>query len=72
MQDLTPTSAEARNCELRQRLTERLLDDPLLYYDALDEDERAYLFNQRHAIVQRIQEATGLIPERIHGWESRA
>ncbi|NEX23340.1 TIGR02678 family protein, partial [Thiorhodococcus mannitoliphagus] len=54
---------EARNRELRQRLTERLLDDPVLYYDALDEDERAYLFNQRHAIVQRIQEATGLVPE---------
>ncbi|WP_338053457.1 TIGR02678 family protein [Rhabdochromatium marinum] len=54
---------EARNRELRQRLTERLLDDPVLYYDELDEDERAYLFNQRHAIVQRIQEATGLVPE---------
>jgi len=54
---------EARNRELRQRLTERLLDDPVLYYADLSEDENAYLLNQRHAIVQRIQEATGLVPE---------
>ena len=54
---------EARNRELRQRLTERLLDDPVLYYSELNEDERAYLLNQRHAIVQRIHEATGLVPE---------
>ncbi len=54
---------EARNRELRQRLTERLLDDPLLYYSDLAEDENAYLINQRHAIVQRIHEATGLVPE---------
>jgi len=54
---------EGRNRELRQRLTERLLDDPVLYYADLSEDENAYLLNQRHAIVQRIQEATGLVPE---------
>jgi uncharacterized protein (TIGR02678 family) len=54
---------EARNRALRQRLTERLLDDPVLYYADLGEDEKTYLLNQRHAIVQRIHEATGLIPE---------
>ena len=54
---------EARNRDIRQRLTERLLDDPVLYLADLDQDERAYLSNQRHAIVQRIQEATGLVAE---------
>ena len=34
-----------------------------MYYDELDEDERAYLLSQRHAITRRIEEATGLIPE---------
>jgi uncharacterized protein (TIGR02678 family) len=54
---------EARNRALRQRLTRRLLDDPVVYWDELDEDERAYLMSQRGAIVRRIEEATGLVAE---------
>ena len=54
---------EARNRETRQRLTERLLDDPVLYLADLDDEERIYLVNQRHAIVQRIHDATGLVSE---------
>jgi uncharacterized protein (TIGR02678 family) len=56
-------SDELRNQSLRRRLTRRLLDDPVVYYDELDEDERAYLLSQRHAITRRIAEATGLMPE---------
>ena len=56
-------SDELRNQALRRRLTRRLLDDPVVYYDELDEDERAYLLSQRHAITRRIAHATGLIPE---------
>ena len=56
-------SDELRNHMLRRRLTRRLLDDPVVYYDELDEDERAYLLSQRHAIARRIEDATGLIPE---------
>jgi uncharacterized protein (TIGR02678 family) len=44
-------------------LTRRLLDDPVVYYDELAEDERAYLIAQRHNITGRISEATGLLPE---------
>ena len=44
-------------------LTRRLLDDPVVYYDELAEDERAYLVAQRHNITTRISEATGLLPE---------
>jgi uncharacterized protein (TIGR02678 family) len=54
---------DLRNRALRHRLTGRLLDDPVIYYDELAEDERAYLVGQRHAIARRIEEATGLVAE---------
>jgi uncharacterized protein (TIGR02678 family) len=54
---------ELRNQVLRRQLTRRLLDDPVLYYDELADDERGYLTAQRHAIARRITEATGLLPE---------
>lgn len=56
-------SDDLRNQALRRRLTRRLLEDPIVYYDELDDDERAYLLSQRHAITRRIEEASGLIPE---------
>ncbi len=61
--ELTAESDELRNQALRRRLTRRLLEDPVMYYDELDNDERAYLLSQRHAITRRIADATGLIPE---------
>jgi uncharacterized protein (TIGR02678 family) len=54
---------ELRNQALRRQLTRRLLDDPVVYYDELTDDERGYLIAQRHAITRRITEATGLLPE---------
>ena len=54
---------ELRNQALRRTLTRRLLDDPVVYYDELTEDELAYLVAQRHNITGRISEATGLLPE---------
>jgi len=54
---------DLRNQALRRTLTRRLLDDPVVYYDELTEDERAYLVAQRHNITGRISEATGLLPE---------
>lgn len=56
-------SDELRNQALRRRLTRRLLEEPVVYYDELDENERAYLLSQRHAITRRIADATGLIAE---------
>jgi uncharacterized protein (TIGR02678 family) len=56
-------SDELRNQALRRRLTRRLLENPVVYYDELGEDERAYLLSQRHAITRRIEEATGLVAE---------
>ena len=54
---------DLRNQALRRTLTRRLLDEPVVYYDELSEDERAYLVSQRHNITGRIAEATGLLPE---------
>jgi uncharacterized protein (TIGR02678 family) len=54
---------ELRNQALRRALTRRLLDEPVVYYDELTDDERAYLVAQRHNITGRISEATGLLPE---------
>ena len=56
-------TVDARNQALRQRLTRRLLDDPLVYWQDLSEDELNYLGRQRGAITRRIEEATGLIAE---------
>ena len=42
-----PTTDELRNRAIRRRLTRRLLDDPVLYYDELTEAELAYLTRQR-------------------------
>lgn len=58
-----PDTDDLRNRALRHRLTRRLLDDPVVYYDELAEDERGYLISQRHAITRRIEDATGLVAE---------
>lgn len=58
-----PETDDLRNQALRRRLTRRLLEDPVIYYEELDDDERAYLVSQRHAITRRIADATGLVPE---------
>ncbi len=36
-----PETDDLRNLTFRRRITRRLLEDPVLYYDELDEDERA-------------------------------
>lgn len=58
-----PDTDELRNRALRRRLTRRLLEDPVVYYDDLDDAERVYLVSQRAAITRRIEEATGLVAE---------
>ncbi|MGN8157947.1 TIGR02678 family protein [Salinisphaera sp. RV14] len=54
---------DARRTALRHRLSRRLLDDPLLYLDELDTDEREYFLNQRGPMGRRLAEATGLAAE---------
>ncbi len=58
-----PDSDEATNRRIRHRLTRRLLDDPVVYFEELDDAEAEYLRRQRPAIVRRIAELTGLFAE---------
>jgi uncharacterized protein (TIGR02678 family) len=56
-------SDSGRHRQLRTSLTRRLLDNPVLYFDELDEDEAVYLSSQRPFIIAQIEEATGLVAE---------
>lgn len=56
-------SDELRFRAIRQKLTRRLLDDPVLYYDELTDEELAYLTRQRAFLTARVGELTGLVAE---------
>jgi len=58
-----PDSDDGRNRRLRSQLTRKLLDDPIVYHEALTDGERAYVSSQRAFLLGQIEEATGLIPE---------
>lgn len=58
-----PATPEARNRALRTAFARRLLDDPVLYYDELDEEQRAYLDRQRGFLLPELAKATGLHAE---------
>ncbi len=55
-----PETDEGANRRVRHRLMRRLLDEPVLYLDGLDDDERAYLTSQRHYLIHQVHEAAGL------------
>lgn len=61
--DYTPDNDEGRRTAMRHHLSRRLLDDPVLYFDELDTDMRAYLQNQRGPLAARLCEASGLSAE---------
>lgn len=48
---------------VRHAVTRRLLCDPVVYYDQLPDDERAYLVSQRVPLTRRLVDATGLVAE---------
>jgi uncharacterized protein (TIGR02678 family) len=58
-----PVSDDLRTRAVRHRLTRRLLDEPVVYYDELPEPELAYLTSQRAALTRRVSERTGLVAE---------
>lgn len=58
-----PDSDEGHRTALRHHLARRLLDDPVVYLDTLDEARRAYFVNQRGAMAARLCDATGLVAE---------
>ena len=56
-------SEEGRRTALRHTLARRLLDDPVVYADALDAETQAYFANQRGVMAARLCDATGLVAE---------
>lgn len=63
IEDPRPDTDEAKNRDLRFRLTRRLLDDPVVYFQDLEPTELEYLTKQRGRLLRRVEEATGLIAE---------
>jgi uncharacterized protein (TIGR02678 family) len=63
VEEPVPDSEDGQNRQIRIRLMRRLLDDPVLYYEDLDNRERAYLDRQRGFMLPHIKEATGMSPE---------
>lgn len=64
-EEFTPDSDEGRRTAMRHHLARRLLDDPVVYFDELDELPalRSYFQNQRGALAARLCDATGLAAE---------
>ena len=58
-----PDSDEGRRTALRHHLARRLLDDPVVYLERLDAEQRAYFMNQRGSMATRLCDATGLVAE---------
>ena len=61
--DRMPASEEARRQWIRSRLVRTLLDDPVLYFHDLNDEERNYLDRHRGSLLREICEATGLFAE---------
>ncbi|SEJ43319.1 TIGR02678 family protein [Azotobacter beijerinckii] len=59
----TVDSEQGRRDAIRHHLARRLLDDPVLYTDTLDEEARSYFVNQRGVLANRLCEATGMVAE---------
>jgi len=59
----TPT-AEGENRRRLHRLARRLVEDPVVLIDDLDEADRGYFLSQRQRLEERVGEATGLAVER--------
>lgn len=63
-----PDTIDGHNRRVRTRLARMLLDDPVVYYDQLSEEERAYFEKQRPFLMRDLSEASGLErEERLEG-----
>jgi len=58
-----PATEEERCQWIRSRLVRALLDDPVLYFQDLNDEERKYLEKHRGYLLREIGIATGLIAE---------
>jgi len=58
-----PATDEARSLGLQARLVRSLLNDPVLYMQDLNEEEKHYFEKHRNRLLREVHEATGLIGE---------
>jgi len=63
IEDRNPTGQDAHGQHIRSRLMRILLDDPVLYFHELNDEEREFLEQHRSYLLAQISEATGLLPE---------
>jgi len=61
--DPIPPTEEERGQWIRSRVVRMLLDDPVLYFHDLNDEERSYLEKHRGSLLREMCEATGLIAE---------
>ncbi len=61
--EYVPDSMEGKRTAVRHGLARRLLDDPVVYFDELSDEQCDYLTNQRGVMAGRLCTATGLHPE---------
>ena len=62
-EDPPAITEEARNRQIRSRLLRSLLDDPVLYFQDLNNEDFSYFERQRSYLLRQIREATGLVAE---------
>lgn len=62
-EEVYPETEDGANRRARHRLMRRLVEEPALYLDDLEETERAYLASQRHYLVGQVTTRTGLAVE---------
>jgi uncharacterized protein (TIGR02678 family) len=66
--DVTLDSDEVRKRALRHSIARRLLDDPVVYFDELSNEQREYWPHARVPILKGLEEHSGLIAEvRLEG-----
>lgn len=58
-----PPTDDGRNLRIRHRLMRRLIEEPVVYFDDLADDERAYLTWQRAYLIRQVEDWTGLAVE---------
>ncbi len=58
-----PPTEDGKNLRIRHRLMRRLVEEPVLYFSDLTEDERAYLSWQRAYLIRGVEQWTGLSVE---------
>ncbi|MBX9829298.1 MAG: TIGR02678 family protein [Xanthobacteraceae bacterium] len=60
IEEFHPDTDEGRRDAIRHHISRRLLDDPVVYNEAIADEDKPYFINQRGAIANRLASGTGL------------